>query len=71
MENGYRHSWGFTFQDFHEPIQLHPSTPPIIQDNCLRCHQQFVSEITGHSNVEDDATNCMRCHSEVGHKGHR
>jgi cytochrome c nitrite reductase small subunit len=71
MENGYRHSWGFTFQDFHEPIQLHPRTPPIIQDNCLRCHSNVVSEIMGPSRVEDDPVNCMRCHSDVGHKGHR
>lgn len=79
MENGYRHSWGFTFQDFHEPIQLHPRTPPIIQDNCLRCHQRFVTEIVGHvlpqrAGVEtaaEDPVNCFRCHSEVGHKGHR
>ncbi|MCI0630400.1 MAG: hypothetical protein L0Y44_07060 [Phycisphaerales bacterium] len=71
MENGYRHAWGFTFQDFHEPIQLHPRTPPIIQGNCLRCHSRFVSEIVGHSRLDDDLANCMRCHSQVGHKGHR
>lgn len=73
IENGYRHSWGFTFQDFHEPIQLHPRTPPIIQDNCLRCHGQFVSEITLHAHhgiLEEDTVSCMRCHSSVGHKAH-
>jgi cytochrome c nitrite reductase small subunit len=71
MENGYRHSWGFTFQDFHEPIRLHPRTPPIIQDNCLRCHSRFVSDIVGHSRIENDPVECTRCHTEVGHKGHR
>jgi cytochrome c nitrite reductase small subunit len=69
--NGFRHSWGFTFQDFHEPIQLHESSKRVLQNNCLYCHNVFVSEITGHGNFETDAVNCIRCHSSVGHGANR
>jgi cytochrome c nitrite reductase small subunit len=70
-ENGVRHSWGFTFQNFHEPIQLHPRSRGVIQDNCLYCHREFVSEITAHSRPQDDPVNCIRCHSSVGHGANR
>jgi cytochrome c nitrite reductase small subunit len=68
-EHGARHSWGFTFQDFHEPIQIKESSLSAVQGNCLRCHQSLVSEITQHSAVERDANNCVRCHRTVGHGG--
>src|SRR5262245_1209061 len=29
-EHGLRHSWGFTFQDFHEPIQMKPSSKEVV-----------------------------------------
>lgn len=67
MEQGFWHSKGFTFQDFEEPIQLRPSSKVILQDNCLRCHQQLVHEIqVNRGNLEDDVQ-CVRCHGEVGH----
>src|ERR1041384_846678 len=37
-DNGYRHSKGFTFNDFHEPIMIKPRNARILQDNCLKCH---------------------------------
>jgi cytochrome c nitrite reductase small subunit len=66
-ENGYRHSWGFTFQNFHEPIQLHPRSRPIIQNNCVYCHGELMSEITVHESHWGQTTDCIRCHSSVGH----
>ena len=70
-EHGFRHSWGFTFQNFHEPIQIKDSSRAAVQGNCLRCHQALVSEITHYSAVEKDANNCIRCHSSVGHGANR
>jgi cytochrome c nitrite reductase small subunit len=46
-DNGYRHSKGFTLLDFHEPIMITPRNASILQDNCLRCHSDFVHDI-GH-----------------------
>jgi cytochrome c nitrite reductase small subunit len=70
-DNGFRHSWAFTFQDFHEPIQLHPRGQAVLQQNCLRCHAEFVSGIVRHAPLEEDAANCVRCHAAVGHAAHR
>jgi cytochrome c nitrite reductase small subunit len=70
-EHGARHSWGFTFQDFHEPIQMKDSSRAAVQSNCVRCHQALVADIMRHSAVERDSNNCIRCHSSVGHGANR
>ena len=68
-DNGYRHSKGFTFQDFHEPIQINPRNAAILQENCLRCHGDFVHEIVRGSTTAEDAVACVHCHRGVGHGG--
>jgi len=70
-EHGLRHSWGFTFQNFHEPIQIKESSLAAVEANCVRCHGALVSEITRHSGVEKGANQCVRCHSSVGHGANR
>jgi cytochrome c nitrite reductase small subunit len=66
-DNGYRHSKGFTFLDFHEPIMIKPGNARILQDNCLRCHGEFVHDIVRGSTTADDAVQCVHCHRNVGH----
>lgn len=67
-DNGYRHSKGFTFMDFHEPIVITPHNAVILQDNCLRCHGDFVHDIVGGSrSISPDSVQCVHCHSAVGH----
>jgi cytochrome c nitrite reductase small subunit len=63
-DNGYRHSKGFTLQDFHEPIMIKRRNAEILQNNCLRCHEANVQRITGAWN---DEVRCVKCHSNVGH----
>jgi len=65
--NGYHHSKGFTFQDFHEPIMIKPGNSRILQENCLRCHGDFVHDIIAGSKTEADAVQCIHCHRLVGH----
>ena len=62
--HGYRHSRGFTLQDFHEPIQITPHSREIVQENCVRCHDPFVHAINAAGAEQVD---CLRCHSRVGH----
>jgi len=57
--HGWRHSKGFTLNDFHEPIQILPEDLDIVRQNCMRCHGELVSHL-----ADDD---CIRCHSAVGH----
>ena len=70
-DNGYRHSKGFTFNDFHEPIQITRTNSEILQQNCIRCHKEFVSAVLGQPNetgcVPLESMNCVRCHQDVGH----
>lgn len=66
-ENGYWHSKGFTFQDFHEPIIIKPRNAYILQENCLACHGDFVHDIVAGSKTADDAVTCVHCHRGVGH----
>jgi cytochrome c nitrite reductase small subunit len=66
-DNGYRHSRGFTLQDFHEPIMITPGNAVILQANCLRCHDGFVHDIVRGSTTAEDAVQCVHCHRRVGH----
>jgi cytochrome c nitrite reductase small subunit len=65
--NGYHHSKGFTLQDFHEPIQIKPGNSQILQDNCLRCHGDFVHAMIAGSTTDRNAVRCVHCHRGVGH----
>jgi cytochrome c nitrite reductase small subunit len=64
-ENGLRHSWAFTFQNFHEPIQITARNARILQNNCVHCHEPLAHEMLV---VEpDEAISCVHCHAQVGH----
>jgi cytochrome c nitrite reductase small subunit len=76
--NGYHHSLGFTLQParpddpaeqpfIHEPIMIKPGNSQILQDNCLRCHGDFVHSIVRGSTWADNAIRCVHCHRGVGH----
>lgn len=66
-DHGYRHSKGFTLQDFHEPIQIKASSLRVVQENCRRCHEEIVSAITAHAPTKDEPLNCIHCHASVAH----
>lgn len=66
-ENGYWHSKGFTFQDFHEPIRIREKNVEVLQENCLSCHQQMVHELAPGATKLLDEVNCIHCHASVGH----
>lgn len=80
--NGYHHSMGFTFQSsvpdapgarvvFEEPIQIKATNSQILQDNCLRCHGDFVHDIVRGATWDDNAIRCVHCHRGVGHGARR
>jgi cytochrome c nitrite reductase small subunit len=67
-EHGWNHSYAFTTQKFHDPIEVKPKSFKDLQQNCIRCHGEITSEIADHKNLTDkDPINCIRCHSNVGH----
>lgn len=65
-DNGFFHAWAFTFQDFHEPIQIKPRNLEILQNNCIACHQTMVHDIAPKRAV-GEGISCMQCHHSVGH----
>jgi cytochrome c nitrite reductase small subunit len=68
-DNGWRHSWAFTFDDFDEPIQIIARNQRILEDNCLRCHGMLAHGITSYQEPihRDDRLSCLHCHAHVGH----
>ena len=66
-QNGYHHSKGFTLQDFHEPVMIKSGNGRILQDNCLRCHEDFVHGLVAGSTTDRDAVSCVHCHRGAGH----
>ncbi|GBD36387.1 Cytochrome c-type protein NrfH [bacterium HR36] len=62
MRNGFFHSKAFTFQDFHEPILIHPWNQRIVRRNCVECHQELVQHL-----LLAGQPDCVRCHQAAGH----
>lgn len=69
-DNGFNHSWAFTFQNFPEPIRIKPRNYRILQRNCVECHQDLVHELLP-ATVDGDAVQCIQCHRNVGHAAER
>ena len=65
-ENGFRHSYGFTTGDFHEPILIKEKSRRITEANCRRCHERLTQAIEG-PHRPGQAMSCTRCHWDVGH----
>ncbi len=66
--NGYSHSKAFTLQNFHEPFAAHPRSKRIVQQNCIRCHEDMVSEMCDKPGTPHDETfSCVKCHPAAGH----
>ncbi len=66
-ENGYWHSYKFTFQNFEEPIRIRPYNAAVLQANCIRCHEGMVHEILPHPTQTLAPESCVQCHRGVGH----
>jgi cytochrome c nitrite reductase small subunit len=73
-ENGFWHSYYFTFSNFHEPIQARAVSQAIVEHNCQDCHRELVSELlsqreshVGGRPSAECASNCLHCHRHVGH----
>jgi cytochrome c nitrite reductase small subunit len=66
-EHGWRHSKGFTLQNFREPIRITPASLAVTRANCVRCHRELVDEIDGAHAAHGTPEECVRCHSHVGH----
>ncbi|MGA9520852.1 MAG: cytochrome c nitrite reductase small subunit [Myxococcaceae bacterium] len=65
--NGFNHGWAFTFQDFHEPIQITKPNAEILQHACIDCHGALVHPLLESAAAAEDVVQCVHCHLDVGH----
>lgn len=65
-DNGFFHSWAFTFENFHEPIQIKARNRRITQQNCVACHTDVVHQMVVEPGTQE-AFSCIHCHAHVGH----
>ncbi|MCU0689608.1 MAG: cytochrome c nitrite reductase small subunit [Phycisphaerales bacterium] len=79
-EHGARHSYKFTFDNFHEPIAMTEESRTVVVNNCVRCHEQLTDQMaktntspaafSAHG-LEAGAADCLHCHARVGHGGRK
>ncbi|MBS1810769.1 MAG: cytochrome c nitrite reductase small subunit [Acidobacteria bacterium] len=66
--NGFWHSFYFTLNNFHEPIQIKARNLAITEQACQKCHSDITTAIAmPHSNAKGEAISCIKCHRSVGH----
>jgi len=65
-DHGFRHSAAFTLQNFKEPIEITRRDRAVVQDNCVRCHADFVHAVTESPGPRHEL-DCMHCHAGAGH----
>lgn len=66
-ENGWRHGERFTTQKFAEPIVVQRKGREILQENCVRCHEDLVHDIARAPSARGEEVSCIHCHANVGH----
>jgi cytochrome c nitrite reductase small subunit len=69
VDHGWRHSKGFTLDDFHEPIRITEKDLLDVRENCIRCHAGAVAEMAhpGGGTSFEDSADCVHCHANAGH----
>lgn len=66
-KNGFHHSSAFTFGGFDEPIRIKPGNAAVLQENCRRCHEDLIADVSGHYGSDEEGPECVHCHRGVGH----
>lgn len=66
-ENGFHHSFAFTFYDIAPVIRARSRSQAVVQQNCQRCHADAAQHATGGASGQSEALPCKSCHSGIGH----
>ncbi|MGP1479037.1 MAG: cytochrome c nitrite reductase small subunit [Capnocytophaga sp.] len=70
--DGLRHATMFTFRMEPQVIRMHAPGQKVVQENCIRCHSDLVSEVsigkvTAPMAHQGNGKLCWECHREVPH----
>lgn len=66
-DNGFHHSFAFTFKKVPVAIKARDASARIVQKNCVRCHQVMAAPAACGASGTEPALRCVSCHREVGH----
>lgn len=64
--DGLRHAAIFTLHIEPQVIQLSHGAVPVVQENCLRCHEERLSEVSA-CRYQNGDFRCWDCHRDVPH----
>jgi cytochrome c nitrite reductase small subunit len=64
-QSGYHHVTAFIFGNYPDAIRAKESSRKVVQENCIRCHAETVSNMLD-SSMEFDRY-CFDCHRSVAH----
>lgn len=64
-ESGYHHVTAFTFGNIPDAIRAKESSREVIQANCVRCHEEVVSDTMSGPMPMDRY--CFECHRTTAH----
>ena len=62
--DGLRHAAVFTLRAESQVMKLSAIAEPVVQENCIRCHEERVSEVSKNQNA---GQRCWDCHRDVVH----
>lgn len=65
MMDGARHTFAFTFHLEPQVMHLNEGAVPVVQRNCVRCHQHQIMQASVAS--PDSDVRCWHCHRETPH----
>jgi cytochrome c nitrite reductase small subunit len=64
-QSGYHHVTAFSFGNIPNAIRAKEESRQVVQENCVRCHQDAVEEIMAGSMTFERY--CFECHRTVAH----
>ena len=64
-KSGYHHVTTFLFGEIPDAIRAKESSREVVQENCIRCHEETVSTVA--DGTMDSGRYCFECHRSVAH----
>jgi len=64
--DGLRHAAIFTLRLEPQVMHLATHATPVVQENCIRCHEERVAEVSA-NNYPKGEQRCWDCHRDVAH----
>ena len=64
--DGLKHALVFTVMPDSQTMHISSFAAPVVQENCMRCHENRMSEVSA-ANGAESGVKCWHCHQDVVH----